>query len=78
MVGEVGPRPDPAIPTLRRAQAPWSAILAEVGGYLGAALVIGAAFALIAYFGFAEALGINIGAGWVENGLDSLLRAKGH
>jgi putative tricarboxylic transport membrane protein len=40
--------------------------------------LIGAAFALIAYFGFAEALGINIGAGWVENGLDSLLRAKGH
>lgn len=40
--------------------------------------LIGAAFALVAYFGFAEALGISIGAGWVENGLDSLLRAKGH
>lgn len=34
---------------------------------------IGAAFALIAYFGFAQSLGINIGAGFVENALNSLL-----
>jgi len=33
---------------------------------------IGAAFALIAYFGFAQTLGINIGAGLVENALNSL------
>lgn len=34
---------------------------------------IGAAFALIAYFGFAQSLGINIGAGLVENALSRLL-----
>jgi Tripartite tricarboxylate transporter TctB family len=33
---------------------------------------IGAAFALIAYFGFAQTLGINIGAGVVENALNGL------
>jgi putative tricarboxylic transport membrane protein len=33
---------------------------------------IGAAFALIAYFGFAQTLGINIGAGLIENSLNSL------
>jgi len=33
---------------------------------------IGAAFALLAYFGFAQTLGINIGAGLVENALNSL------
>jgi putative tricarboxylic transport membrane protein len=34
---------------------------------------IGAVFALIAYFGFAKTLGINIGAGFVETGLERLL-----
>jgi hypothetical protein len=34
---------------------------------------IGAAFALIAYFGFAQTLGINIGAGILENALNALL-----
>jgi putative tricarboxylic transport membrane protein len=34
---------------------------------------IGAAFALIAYFGFAQTLGINIGAGLIENALNGLL-----
>jgi len=34
---------------------------------------IGAAFALIAYFGFAQTLGINIGAGILENALNSLI-----
>jgi putative tricarboxylic transport membrane protein len=33
---------------------------------------IGAVFALIAYFGFAQTLGINIGAGLVENALNGL------
>lgn len=33
----------------------------------------GLTFALIAYFGFAKTLGINIGAGFVENWLESLL-----
>ena len=33
---------------------------------------IGAAFALIAYFGFAQTLGINIGAGILENALNGL------
>jgi putative tricarboxylic transport membrane protein len=33
---------------------------------------IGGAFALVAYIGFAQTLGINIGAGFVENALDSL------
>ena len=39
--------------------------------------LIGAAFALIAYFGFAKTLGINIGAGFVENALESLLGMTG-
>ena len=34
---------------------------------------IGAAFALIAYFGFAKTLGIDIGAGLVENALERLI-----
>jgi putative tricarboxylic transport membrane protein len=34
---------------------------------------IGFTFAMIAYFGFAKTLGINIGAGWVENAIDGLL-----
>ena len=38
---------------------------------------IGAAFALIAYFGFAQTLGINIGAGIVENALNSLFGLEG-
>jgi putative tricarboxylic transport membrane protein len=38
---------------------------------------IGAAFALIAYFGFAQTLGINIGAGWVENALNALFGLEG-
>lgn len=33
---------------------------------------IGLAFALIAYFGFAKTLGINIGAGLVENWLEAM------
>jgi putative tricarboxylic transport membrane protein len=33
---------------------------------------IGAAFALIAYFGFAQTLGMNIGAGLVENAIERL------
>ena len=32
--------------------------------------VIGAAFALVAYFGFAKTLGINIGAGLIENAIE--------
>ena len=38
---------------------------------------IGAAFALIAYFGFAQTLGINIGAGILENALNSLFGLEG-
>ena len=34
---------------------------------------IGAAFALMAYFGFAQTLGINIGAGIVENAIERVL-----
>jgi Tripartite tricarboxylate transporter TctB family len=34
---------------------------------------IAAAFSLITYIGFARALGINIGAGLVENGLDQII-----
>ena len=34
---------------------------------------IGAAFALVAYFGFAETLGINIGAGIVETAIERVL-----
>ena len=33
---------------------------------------VGAAFALITYFGFAQTLSINIGAGILENALNSL------
>lgn len=39
--------------------------------------LIGAAFALIAYFGFAKTLGINIGSGLIENFLESLLGMAG-
>ncbi len=39
--------------------------------------LFGAIFALVAYFGFAKTLGINIGAGWVENALESLLPFAG-
>jgi putative tricarboxylic transport membrane protein len=39
--------------------------------------LIGAAFALIAYFGFAKTLGINIGSGLVENFLEGLLGMAG-
>jgi putative tricarboxylic transport membrane protein len=35
--------------------------------------VIAAVFALVAYFGFAKTLGINIGAGLVENAIESVL-----
>jgi putative tricarboxylic transport membrane protein len=38
---------------------------------------IGAAFALIAYLGFAKALNINIGAGIVENAIEAALRGFG-
>jgi putative tricarboxylic transport membrane protein len=34
---------------------------------------IAAAFALVAYFGFAKTLGINIGAGLIENAIEALL-----
>ena len=34
--------------------------------------LIGLAFALVAYFGFAKTLGINIGAGMIENLLESV------
>jgi Tripartite tricarboxylate transporter TctB family len=36
---------------------------------------IGAAFALIAYLGFAKTLNINIGAGLVENGIEAVIRS---
>jgi putative tricarboxylic transport membrane protein len=39
--------------------------------------LIGAAFALVAYFGFAKTLGINIGAGFVENALERMLGMAG-
>jgi len=39
--------------------------------------VIGAAFALIAYFGFATTLGINIGSGLVESALERLIGVEG-
>ena len=39
--------------------------------------LIGAAFALIAYFGFATTLGINIGSGWVESVIESLIGVEG-
>jgi putative tricarboxylic transport membrane protein len=38
---------------------------------------IGAAFALIAYFGFAKTLGINIGSGFVENALERVIGGEG-
>jgi putative tricarboxylic transport membrane protein len=34
---------------------------------------IAAVIALVAYFGFAKTLGINIGAGWIEKGIESVL-----
>ena len=37
---------------------------------------IAALFALIAYFGFAKALGINIGSGLLENAIESVLPGK--
>ncbi len=37
--------------------------------------LIGAAFALIAYFGFAKTLGINIGSGLVENAIESAIES---
>ncbi len=40
--------------------------------------VIAAAFALVAYFGFARTLGINIGAGWIENAIESALGIGGN
>jgi putative tricarboxylic transport membrane protein len=38
---------------------------------------IGAAFALIAYFGFAKTLGIDIGAGFIENAIERLIGTEG-
>jgi putative tricarboxylic transport membrane protein len=38
---------------------------------------IGAAFALIAYFGFAKTLGINIGAGLIENAIERVIGTEG-
>jgi putative tricarboxylic transport membrane protein len=38
---------------------------------------IGAAFALIAYFGFATTLGINIGSGWLENAIGQVIGLEG-
>jgi putative tricarboxylic transport membrane protein len=40
-------------------------------------VVIGAAFALIAYFGFAVTLGINIGSGLVESAIERLIGVEG-
>lgn len=37
----------------------------------------GAAFALIAYFGFAQTLGINIGSGLVENAIERVIGTEG-
>lgn len=39
--------------------------------------LIGAAFALIAYFGFAKTLGINIGSGLVENAIERAIGTEG-
>jgi putative tricarboxylic transport membrane protein len=39
--------------------------------------LIGAAFALIAYFGFATTLGINIGSGLVESAIERLIGVEG-
>ena len=38
---------------------------------------IGAAFALIAYFGFATTLGINIGSGWLESAIEQVIGVEG-
>jgi putative tricarboxylic transport membrane protein len=38
---------------------------------------VGAAFALIAYFGFAQTLGINIGSGLVENAIERVIGSQG-
>ena len=38
---------------------------------------IAAVFALVAYFGFARTLGINIGAGLIENAIESVLGHRG-
>jgi len=39
--------------------------------------LIAAAFALVAYFGFAQTLGINIGSGIVENAIERVLGIEG-
>jgi len=39
--------------------------------------LIGAAFALIAYFGFVTTLGINIGSGFVESAIERLIGLEG-
>ena len=39
--------------------------------------VIAAVFALVAYFGFAQTLGINIGSGIVENAIERVLGIEG-
>ena len=39
--------------------------------------LIGAAFALIAYFGFATTLGINIGSGLVESAIERVIGVEG-
>jgi putative tricarboxylic transport membrane protein len=39
--------------------------------------LIGAAFALVAYFGFAQTLGINIGSGIVENAIERVIGTQG-
>jgi putative tricarboxylic transport membrane protein len=38
---------------------------------------IGAAFALVAYFGFAKTLGINIGSGLIENAIERVIGMEG-
>ena len=44
---------------------------------LAQAFLIGAAFALIAYFGFAMTLGMNIGSGLVETAIERLIGVEG-
>jgi putative tricarboxylic transport membrane protein len=39
--------------------------------------LIGAAFALVAYFGFALTLGINIGSGLVESAIERVIGVEG-
>jgi len=39
--------------------------------------LIAAAFALVAYFGFAQTLGINIGSGIVENAIERIIGVEG-